>query len=451
MNRWRKLLIGVTPVVVFAGSVGAQAAKPPVAKAAAPKAQSTQAPKLEVDMLWPMPMPNRWILGSAVGVAVDARDHVFVLNIPDYFTARTEIGSGTNPTTGECCTGAPAVLEYDSQGALVGHWGGPAAGADWPATPSGIAVDPQGNIWIGGSGGGDTRLLEFTRDGKFLKAIGQPVAFSTPVTAPAAAVPDTAYAGVSRGAAGGRGAGRGGGGGRGGRGRGGAPALPPNSASTESFGGATSISFDAAATEAFVADGARNRRVAVIDTKTGAIKRFWGAYGNKPDDTKPAPYSPGGTPSQQFGTPVACAQLSKDGMVYVCDRSNDRIQVFKKDGSFVKEKLVAPATLGDGSVWDIAFSRDPEQKFLYVADGMNMKIWVLDRASLDVVMSFGDGGRQPGLFYAPHSVATDSKGNLFTGETYEGKRVQKFTYKGVGPVTTTTAGALWPRAGSAKP
>jgi DNA-binding beta-propeller fold protein YncE len=446
MNQWRKLLIGATPFVVFAGSLGAQASKGPAAKSAtATKAKAAQGPKFEVDMLWPAPMPNRWILGSAVGVAVDARDHVFVLNIPDYFTARTEIGSGTNPTTGECCTPAPAVLEYDPQGALVGHWGGPGAGGDWPATPSGIAVDPQGNIWIGGSGGGDTRLLEFSHDGKFLMAVGKPMSFSTPTTA--AAAPDTAYAGVSRGAAGGRGAGRG----RGGRGRGGGPSLPPNSTSTEAFGGATSISFDAAANEAFVADGARNRRVAVIDTKTGAIKRFWGAYGNKPDDTKPAPYSPGATPSQQFGTPVACAQLSKDGMVYVCDRSNDRIQVFKKDGSFVKEKIIAPATLGDGSVWDVAFSRDPQQTYLYVADGMNMKIWVLDRATLEVITSFGDGGRQPGQFYAPHSVATDSKGNLFTGETYEGKRVQKFTYKGVGAVTTTNEGILWPRAGSAKP
>ncbi|HTE46817.1 MAG TPA: hypothetical protein VK636_16310, partial [Gemmatimonadaceae bacterium] len=218
-----------------------------------------------------------------------------------------------------------------------------------------------------------------------------------------------------------------------------------------SFGGPTSFSFDAAANEMFVADGARNRRVAVVDAKTGAIKRFWGAYGNKPDDSKPATYTPGGTPSQQFGTPVACAQLSKDGMVYVCDRSNDRVQVFKKDGSFVKEVLVAPATLGDGSVWDIAFSRDPQQKYLYVADGMNMKIWVIDRLTLDVLTSFGDGGRQPGQFYAPHSVATDSKGNVFTGETYEGKRVQRFDFKGLGAVTTMNAGVLWPRAGSAKP
>jgi DNA-binding beta-propeller fold protein YncE len=225
--------------------------------------------------------------------------------------------------------------------------------------------------------------------------------------------------------------------------------LPPNNASLESFGGAMGFSFDAATNEMFVADGSRNRRVAVVDMNTGAIKRVWGAYGNKPDDARPPAYTPGGTPSQQFGA-VSCARVSNDGMVYVCDRTNDRIQVFKKDGSFVKEKVVAPATLGDGSVWDVAFSSDPQQKYLYVADGMNMKIWVLDRASLDVLSSFGDGGRVPGTFYAVNAIATDSKGNLYTGETYEGKRVQKFIYKGLGPAVMN-AGPVWPRAAGGRP
>src|SRR6185436_6792899 len=121
--------------------------------------------------------------------------------------------------------------------------------------------------------------------------------------------------------------------------------------------------------------------------------------------------------------------------------------VFKKDGSFVTEKTVAPATLGDGSVWDVAFSSDAQQKYLYVADGMNMKVWVLDRKTLEPLTSFGDGGRQPGQFYAVHSVATDSKGNLYTGETYEGKRVQKFVYKGVGSVAAN-AGVVWPKGGA---
>jgi DNA-binding beta-propeller fold protein YncE len=250
--------------------------------------------------------------------------------------------------------------------------------------------------------------------------------------------------GAGRAAAGGRAAG-----GRGGRGgRGGPPApppTPPNSASTESFGGATRISFDASANEAYVADGSRNRRVAVVDMNTGAIKRFWGAYGKAPSDAATGPYSAEGSASQQFGNPVLCAAVSSDGLVYVCDRSNDRIQVFKKDGSFVKEKTVMPKTLREGSVWDVAFSRDAKQRFLYVADGMNNQVHVLDRESLEIITSFGDGGRIPGEFFALHSIATDSKGNIFTAETYQGKRVQKFTYEGLGAATSRAV--VWPTSG----
>ena len=212
----------------------------------------------------------------------------------------------------------------------------------------------------------------------------------------------------------------------------------------ESFGGPAAISFDAKGAEAFVADGSRNHRVAVVDVASGAIKRYWGAYGSQPDDAAQPKHTAGSPPSKQFGV-VACAVASKDGMVYVCDRSNDRIQVFKADGSFVKEKVIAPNTLVDGSVWDVAFSRDAQQKYMYVADGSNNVIWVLDRQSLEVLTSFGDGGRVPGEFYGVHNIAVDSKGNLYTVETYQGKRLQKFTFKGVGPVTNKKV--LWPGGG----
>jgi DNA-binding beta-propeller fold protein YncE len=351
-----------------------------------------QVPRFEVDPLWPKPLPNRWLLGSATGVGVDRSDHVFVVHRTDSFNARTEIGLATNPPTGECCAPAPNVLEFDGAGNLVGHWG-PAAGANyrWPEMNAGIAVDARGNLWIGGAGGADTQILVFSRDGKLVAQFGK--------------------------------------------------AAPGG---MDTFAGVAGFSFDARANEAYVADGFRNRRVVVIDMTTGAVKRYWGAYGAKPDDAESAPYDPSAPPSKQFSA-VRCAELSSDGFVYVCDSRNDRIQVFRKDGTFVEEGRVAPQTLGEGSVWDIALSTDPRQRYLYVADGMNMKIHVLDRETLRELTSFGDGGRQPGQFYAVHSIATDSKGNLYTVETYEGKRVQKFIYKG--PGEPARSAVPWPATG----
>ena len=197
--------------------------------------------------------------------------------------------------------------------------------------------------------------------------------------------------------------------------------------------------------EAYVADGYGNKRVAVIDMDSGKIKRYWGAYGNKPSDAPLGPYNPAAPPAQQFRNPVHCAELSRDNLVYVCDRVNDRIQVFNKDGSFVKEAFVAKNTRGDGSVWDIAFSKDAQQKYFYLADGANEKVRVFDRQSLTELTAFGDGGRQPGQFYAVHSIATDSRGNIYTTETYEGKRLQRFVYKGVGAVAASQ-GVVWPRS-----
>jgi DNA-binding beta-propeller fold protein YncE len=177
---------------------------------------------------------------------------------------------------------------------------------------------------------------------------------------------------------------------------------------------------------------------------TGKVKRYWGGYGEKPDNADPGRYVAKEGPSRQFRTPVHCAEVSTDGFVYVCDRPNDRIQVFTKEGKFVKEKQLFPETLSDGSVWDIAFSRDPQQKFLYVADGANEHVYIVDRQSLEVLTSFGTGGRQPGMFFGVHSIATDSKGNIYTTETYTGKRLQKFVYKGMVAVDKKTQGAPWP-------
>jgi DNA-binding beta-propeller fold protein YncE len=365
--------------------------------ARAEAATAVSAPSFEVDPFWPKPLPNHWLLGMTIGVAVDGQDHVWIVHRGgSTLNPRTEMGLATTPPTAEeCCLPAPPVLEFDPAGNLVGHWGGPGEGYEWPASNHGIAVDHKDNVWIGGNDKKDAHVVKFTKAGKFLMQFGHQ--------------------------------GKNGG-----------------SNDTENFGQVAKIFVDPKANEAYLADGYGNKRVAVIDADTGKFKRYWGAYGNKPDDTDLGNYDPAAPPAQQFRNPVHCAELASDGLVYVCDRANDRIQVFQKDGKFVKEAFIAKKTLGDGSVWDIAFSRDPQQKYLYLADGKNERVYILDRDTLQILTAFGDGGRQPGQFFGVHSIATDSKGNIYTTETYEGKRLQKFVYKGLRPVTKPSQGTPWP-------
>jgi DNA-binding beta-propeller fold protein YncE len=285
--------------------------------------------------------------------------------------------------TGACCTPAPPVLEFDAEGNVVGSWGGPGEGYDWPASNHGITVDHMDNVWIGGNDAADSHLLKFTRDGRFLMQVGR-------------------------------------------------PNMRTGSNDQENFWRVAEIEIDPDANEAYVADGYGNRRVAVLDMETGAMKRYWGAYGNRPDDGPLPPYSPSDPPAQQYRSPMHCAQPTEDGMVYLCDRAGDRLQQFEKDGTYVREAFVAPETLGSGSVWDIAMSHDPERRWMYIADGTNEKIYVMERETLEIVTEFGDGGRYPGTFLGVHSIAVDSRGNIYTTETYEGKRVQKHTFMGYG-------------------
>jgi DNA-binding beta-propeller fold protein YncE len=358
-----------------------------------------QAPRFQVDPFWPKPLPNHWVLGSVTGVAVDAQDHIWIVHRGADSLGNNEKGAILTPPTG-CCVPAPQVLEFDREGNLLSHWGGPGQGFEWPQSTGGITVDQKGNVWIAaagqtapaagaaGAGGArastprpqDAHVLKFSPAGQFLLQIGHAGKVE----------PSDSKTGLNR------------------------PA---------------GLRVDSATNEIYIADGFGNHRVVVFDADTGAYKRHWGAYGEKPDDANLGAYDPGAAPAKQFRT-VSGAVISKDGLVYICDRQNDRIQVFQKDGKFVKEAFVSKTTLGDGSVWDIAFSQDPQQRFIYVADGHDKKIFVLRRDTLEVVSSFGDGGRMPGQFYGVGSIAVDSKGNVYTGETYEGKRVQKFVYKG---------------------
>jgi DNA-binding beta-propeller fold protein YncE len=183
---------------------------------------------------------------------------------------------------------------------------------------------------------------------------------------------------------------------------------------------------DPESNEVFIADGYINRRVIVFDAETGEYRRHWGAYGNIPDDGPLDAYDPTEPPAQQFRGPVHGIALSRDGEVYVADRRSNRIQVFTREGTFLREGFIAEGTLSMGSVWDIALSRDPEQRFLYVPDGTNYTFWVLDRETLEVVNRFGRHGRNAGQFQWVHNVAVDSRGVIYTTEVDTGKRIQKF-------------------------
>ena len=389
----RQFVIGSTLVALLITLGVSQVALQHRAEAQAGTGGKVQVPRFEVDPSFPKPLPNHWYQGMSIGVGVDASDHIWIVHRPDSVNA---LEAAEDAKTGACCAKAPPILEFDQQGTLLRHWGGgDGDGYQWPASNHGITIDYKGNVWIGGNGGGDGMVLKFTQDGKFLMMVGK-------------------------------------------------KGVPIDSNSTEHFGMVAKIFVDKKENEAYISDGYGNKRVAVIDADTGTFKRYWGAYGNKPDDTNLGRYNPEAPPAQQFRTPVHCAEMSNDRFVYVCDRVNDRIQVFTPDGKFVKEQWIAKRSLADGSVWDIAFSKDAAQKYLYLADGRNQKVYVIERQSLQVLTSFGDGGRQPGAFFGAHSIATDSKGNIYITETYEGKRVQKFAYKGLGPVTKENQGVVWP-------
>jgi len=392
MNKTRKILLaGLLALVVFSSLYIGQTKLGDSASAAN---NERMAPQFIVDPFWPQPLPNKWLLGRTIGIATDARDHIYIVHRDqDEMFMAQELGLDLGRA--QCCTAAPPILEFDRDGNLINAWGGPGEGYTWPASNHGIEVAPNGDIWIGGNGSGDSHVLVFTRDGEFIRQIGL-------------------------------------------------PGESADSNSTEHFSQVAEIAIDPRANEAYIADGYGNRRVAVLDVATGAFKRYWGAYGNKPSDDRMR-YVPGEPLPRQFVGPVHCAEPSHDDLIYVCDRGADRIQVFRPDGTFVKEGLVAPDTLS-GSTWDIAFSRDANQEFIYLADGSNHKVHILDRESLEVLAEFGDGGRQPGLFFGTHSIVSDSQGNIYTTETYEGKRVQKFLYQGLKPLRTARTGAPWPAA-----
>ena len=422
MKRTRNFYVGVTISAVIAVLALAHYTLQTVASAQE-NGGANRAGIYEVDRMWPKPLPNNWVLGSTVGLAIDARDHVFIVHrgqssLDQKFASQMAFvpapprgGGGragaaappaggfaapsagntvvgytapdmTKPISEFCCAAAPPVLEFDPAGNLVRHWGAPGAGYEWPPSMHGITIDGKDNVWLAGNGG--HTVLKFSKDGKFLLQIGKN--------------------GASKG-----------------------------NKDTANLNNPAEVEVDMAANEVYVADGYGNRRVIVYDADKGTFKRMWGAYGKPPTDDPNVPYDPAAPLSTNWRT-VHCASLANDGLVYVCDRANNRIQVFRKDGTYIKEAQIAKRTLGDGVTFDIAFSKDPQQRLMYVADGANHRIWQLLRDPLQVLNHIGNGGRYPGQFYAVHNVHLDSKGNIYTVETYTGARLQKFAYKGLGAV-----------------
>ncbi|MGD8330822.1 MAG: hypothetical protein PVJ49_15445 [Acidobacteriota bacterium] len=334
-------------------------------------------PTFVVDSSWPREMPDLWIMGSVTSVFVDDQDHVWVTHLPETLTEE-ETFAVQDPPVGDCCVPAPVVIEFDAEGNVVQGWGDPSIQdvSEFPRNAHGLFIDHNGFVWIGTYR--HHRVMKFTRDGQPLMILGE---------------------------------------------------YDNNNGSNDTtlLGGPAGIWVDPETNEIYIADGYRNRRVIVFDAETGEYRRHWGAYGEVPDDDYDfGERDPDGPSPRQFST-VHGLIGSDDGLIYVADRRGNRIQVFQHDGTFVTEKLVAPETLASGSAFVIALSPDDEQRWLYLADGTNHKVWILERDTLEIVGEFGRGGRQVGQFLRPHGMGIDSHGNLYVGEASTGRRVQKFT------------------------
>lgn len=347
--------------------------------ALAASASAQPVPRHQVDPSWPRPLADNQVLGQVAGIATDARDTIWIIQRPNSLVP-DEKGAIANPPESRCCKPAAPVMQFDRSGRLLRSWGGPGSGFNWPQAEHGIHVDAEGHVWIAGNGKEDHQILKFTADGRFLMQIGK-------------------------------------------------PGKAEGSASTVQLGQPAHMVTDDRAGELYVADGYGNRRIVVFDSKTGAYKRHWGAYGEKPADGPLPKYDPKAAFSRSFGNPVHCVRLSNDGLVYVCDRVNNRIQVFKKDGAYVKEFRVSSETLANGAVWDLVLSKDARQRFIFMADGANAEIVVLARADGKVLSRFGQPGRMAGQFKWVHNIAIDSRGDLYTAEVGTGRRAQKFVQR----------------------
>jgi hypothetical protein len=375
---WKKFTLAGASVLALGGIAGFALGAPAADKP----------PTYKYDPTWPKELPNKWTMEGITGLFVDKDDHIWVLNRPRDFDER-ENAAAVSPPAGECCVAPPAVMEFDTAGNLLTAWGVPNSVPGWPKSEHTIFTDRAGNVYIGGAQPGDS-LLKFSHDGKLTSDFGH-----RGPTVPA-----------------------------------GTQQKQDNQQTDLLLRGVAAATLDEDAHEIYIADGYLNRRVLVYDWDTGKFKRGWGAYG-KPlseiDNNPQPPHDPKGPPAKDFKSPVHCVRISKDGLVYVCDRGGDRIQVFTKEGKYLKEFFIANDTLRGGSAGSVDFSSDPGQKYIFVADIVNNVVWELERDTGKVVAKIGHHGHQGGMFHFVHVAFMDSKGNLYTGEVDSGKRVQKFT------------------------
>lgn len=351
-----------------------------------PPRRTATAPLFQLDPDWPK-LPNGLVLGPVASVTAGPNGRVWVLHRPRLVAADKRANA------------APPILEFDDKGAFVKAWGGEGPGYEWPLTEHGLRVDDKGNFWVTGSSPNpapapgsptDSMVLKFDSAGKFLLQIGR-------------------------------------------RGQ------PGGNQDTRNLDRATDVAVYSKTNEVFVSDGYGNRRVIVFDANTGAFKRMWGAFGKPPDTDPPAqgpslryPIAPEGDGPERFGNPVHCVSVSNDGLVYVCDRTHRRVQVFTVDGKYVTQVFLNRT--GEPSAAGLAFSADPQQTYLYVGDYGSSEIAVLDRKSLQTLYRFGKESADPGGFRGLHQVAVDSNGNFYSAEVSAGNRAQRFIYKGIGPV-----------------
>ena len=391
-NKLTKLLplSVIVPGLLLASGLQGCGAEP--AHDAAP----AEVPRFEVDHSWQWPpeLPNDWVVGVVTWVDVDRHDHVWVLHRP------RQVPEGLEERA------APPVLEFDETGRFVQAWGGPGEGYDWGDMEHSLSVDHQDNVWLTFHNPlerswaapvwrTDDMLLKFTSEGEFVRQLG---------------------------------------------GRDRHPLGVGANTDTTSVHLATEAAVYPGTNEVFVADGYSNRRVLVLDADTLEFKRMWGAFGRQPPPelgrgdiasgnmvTTADPDGP-----EHFNS-VHAVKLSRDGLVYVGDRSYRRIQVFTVDGEYIDQVFVNPDAEGFRTTSGLAFSPDPEQQFMYVADYENGRMHILDRKALEVLGSFGKPGEAPGEFVGLHTVAVDSQGNLWTAETQPkpvGSRIQRFAYQG---------------------